>query len=175
MVYLVGEALVGKSPEIAHIDLIIGDKSGPVGTAFAHGMTNVSHGHSPLLAVIRPNLPPKPHTLIIPKVTVKDMGDAEKIFGPAQAAVAKAVADAPFLKGRRMNGLLSVVYLFTQMRKITGESIITIMQQQSFRFNGLSQTILLWIKLCTTKIEQRILSWAFEYHDCGVHPISKSH
>ncbi|MFX0169247.1 MAG: bifunctional 5,6,7,8-tetrahydromethanopterin hydro-lyase/3-hexulose-6-phosphate synthase [Candidatus Hodarchaeota archaeon] len=94
MVYLVGEALVGKGVELAHIDLIIGEKSGPVGTAFAQGMTNVSHGHSPLLAVIRPNLPPKPHTLIIPKVTVKDMGDAEKIFGPAQAAVAKAVADS---------------------------------------------------------------------------------
>jgi bifunctional enzyme Fae/Hps len=94
MVYLIGEALVGKGPEIAHLDLIIGDKKGPVGTAFAHGVTNVSHGHSPLLAVIRPNLPPKPHTLIIPKVTVKDMSDAEKIFGPAQAAVAKAVADA---------------------------------------------------------------------------------
>jgi bifunctional enzyme Fae/Hps len=94
MVYLVGEALLGKSPEIAHIDLIVGDKSGPIGAAFAQGMTNVSQGHSPLLAVIRPNLPPKPHTLIIPKVTVKDMDDVNKIFGPAQAAVAKAVADA---------------------------------------------------------------------------------
>ena len=94
MVYLVGEALVGKGVEIAHIDLIIGEKSGPVGTAFAQGMTNVSRGHSPLLAVIRPNLPPKPHTLIVPKVTVKDMDDVNKIFGPAQAAVAKAVADA---------------------------------------------------------------------------------
>ncbi len=94
MVYLIGEALVGKGPEIAHLDLIIGDKAGPVGTAFAQGVTNVSHGHSPLLAVIRPNLPPKPHTLIIPKVTIKDMEDVNKIFGPAQAAVAKAVADA---------------------------------------------------------------------------------
>ena len=94
MVYLVGEALVGKDAEIAHIDLLIGDKSGPVGTAFAQGMTNVSRGHSPLLAVIRPNLPPKPHTLIIPKVTIKDMDAVNKIFGPAQAAVAKAVADA---------------------------------------------------------------------------------
>ncbi|MDO8055955.1 MAG: formaldehyde-activating enzyme, partial [Candidatus Hermodarchaeota archaeon] len=45
MVYLVGEALVGKGAEIAHIDLLIGEKSGPVGTAFAQGMTNVSHGH----------------------------------------------------------------------------------------------------------------------------------
>jgi bifunctional enzyme Fae/Hps len=51
-------------------------------------------GHTPLLAVIRPNLPPKPHTLLVPKVTVKDINDANKIFGPAQAAVAKAVADA---------------------------------------------------------------------------------
>ncbi|MDD1717481.1 MAG: formaldehyde-activating enzyme, partial [Methanoregulaceae archaeon] len=32
--YLVGEALVGEGPELAHIDLIIGDKEGPVGAAF---------------------------------------------------------------------------------------------------------------------------------------------
>lgn len=92
--YLIGEALVGKGNEVAHIDLIIGEKNGPVGQAFASGLANLSVGHTPLLAVIRPNLPPKPFTLIIPKVTVKDMEEAGKIFGPAQAAVAKAVADA---------------------------------------------------------------------------------
>jgi len=92
--YLVGEALVGKVPELAHIDLIVGEKDGPVGQAFANGLSNVSAGHTPLLAVIRPNLPSKPFTLIVPKVTVKDMDQASKIFGPAQAAVAKAVADA---------------------------------------------------------------------------------
>jgi bifunctional enzyme Fae/Hps len=92
--YLVGEALLGREPEIAHIDLIIGDKNGPVGVAFANGLTTLSAGHTPLLAVIRPNLPPKPFTLIVPKVTVKDMEQAAKVFGPAQAAVAKAVADA---------------------------------------------------------------------------------
>ena len=54
----------------------------------------LSAGHTPLLAVIRPNLPPKPHTLIVPKVTTKNMEDTTKIFGPAQAAVAKAVADS---------------------------------------------------------------------------------
>ncbi|MEM3381557.1 MAG: bifunctional 5,6,7,8-tetrahydromethanopterin hydro-lyase/3-hexulose-6-phosphate synthase [Candidatus Bathyarchaeia archaeon] len=84
--YLIGEALVGKEPEVAHVDLIIGSKDGPVGQAFA--------GHTPLLAVIRPNLPSKPYTLIIPKVTVKDISEAAKIFGPAQAAVAKAIADS---------------------------------------------------------------------------------
>jgi bifunctional enzyme Fae/Hps len=93
-VYLIGESLVGEGNEVAHIDLMIGDKDGPVGQAFANGMTNLSAGHTPLLAVIRPNLPPKPHTLIVPKVTVKNMEDTSKIFGPAQAAVAKAIADS---------------------------------------------------------------------------------
>ncbi len=93
-VYLIGEALVGEGDEVAHVDLLIGDKDGPVGEAFASGMSNLSAGHTPLLAVIRPNLPPKPHTLLIPKVTVRNLEEVEKIFGPAQAAVAKAVADS---------------------------------------------------------------------------------
>lgn len=92
--FMIGEALVGEGNEVAHIDLTIGRKSGPVGQAFLNGLTQLSQGHTPLLAVIRPNLIPKPATLIIPKVTVKNLDDAGKIFGPAQAAVAKAVADA---------------------------------------------------------------------------------
>jgi len=93
-IYLIGEALIGEGNEVAHIDLLMGDKNGPVGDAFAAGLCNLSAGHTPLLAVIRPNLPPKPHTLLVPKVTVKNFQDVSKIFGPAQAAVAKAVADA---------------------------------------------------------------------------------
>jgi bifunctional enzyme Fae/Hps len=92
--YLIGESLVGEGNEVAHVDLMVGDKAGPVGQAFAMGLTTLSAGHTPLLAVVRPNLPPKPHTLIVPKVTVKNMEDTGKIFGPAQAAVAKAIADA---------------------------------------------------------------------------------
>jgi bifunctional enzyme Fae/Hps len=92
--YLVGEALIGDGAEVAHVDLLVGDKGGPVGEAFASGLSTLSAGHTPLLAVIRPNLPTKPHTLLVPKVTVKNMGQVGKIFGPAQAAVAKAVADA---------------------------------------------------------------------------------
>lgn len=92
--YLIGEALVGEGNEVAHIDLMIGRKNGPVGQAFAFGMVNMSVGHTPLLGVVRPNLPSKPYTLIIPKVTVKNMEQANKIFGPAQSGVAKAVADA---------------------------------------------------------------------------------
>ena len=92
--YLIGESLLGEGNEVAHIDLMIGDKNGPIGQAFANGMSQLSAGHTPVLAVIRPNLPPKPHTLIVPKVTIKNMEDTGKIFGPAQAAVAKAIADS---------------------------------------------------------------------------------
>ena len=92
--YLVGEALVGDGAELAHIDLLMGDKNGPIGTAFANAISQLSIGHTPLLAVVRPNLLTKPVTLVIPKVTLKDMHQVNEMFGPVQAAVAKAVADS---------------------------------------------------------------------------------
>jgi 5,6,7,8-tetrahydromethanopterin hydro-lyase len=89
----IGEALVGEGNEIAHIDLLIGTKTGPVGTAFANALANQSAGHSNLLAVLTPNLIAKPATVLITKVTIKGMKQAVQMFGPAQYAVAKAVAD----------------------------------------------------------------------------------
>ena len=89
----IGEALVGDGNEIAHIDLLIGSKNGPVGVAFANALANQSHGHSNLLAVLEPNLICKPATVLITKVTIKGMKQAVQMFGPAQYAVAKAVAD----------------------------------------------------------------------------------
>jgi len=89
----VGEALVGEGNEVAHIDLLIGDKGGPVGTAFANALARQSAGHSNLLAVLTPNLAVKPATVMISKVTIKGAGQAVQMFGPAQKGVAKAVAD----------------------------------------------------------------------------------
>ena len=90
----VGESLVGDGNEIAHIDLLIGSKDGPVGTAFANALARQSDGHSNLLAVLEPNLAVKPATVMITKVTIKGMRQAVQMFGPAQVAVAEAVADA---------------------------------------------------------------------------------
>src|SRR6188472_4578984 len=90
----IGEALVGEGNEVAHIDLLIGDKAGPVGVAFANALANQSSGHSNLLAVLTPNLICKPATVMITKVTIKGAKQAVQMFGPAQAAVAKAVTDA---------------------------------------------------------------------------------
>lgn len=90
----VGEALTGEGNEIAHIDLLIGSKDGPVGVAFANALARQSEGHSNLLAVLTPNLAVKPSTVMITKVTIKGAKQAVQMFGPAQAAVAKAVADS---------------------------------------------------------------------------------
>lgn len=94
MSMFIGEALVGDGNEVAHIDLLIGDKAGPVGVAFANALANQSAGHSSLLAVIAPDLICKPATVMITKVTIKGAKQAVQMFGPAQAAVARAVADS---------------------------------------------------------------------------------
>ena len=91
---MVGEALVGDGNEVAHIDLLIGSKGGPLGEAFAAALTNQRQGHTNLLAVVAPNLPAKPDTIMSNKVTLKGEAQVGQMFGPAQAAVARAVVDS---------------------------------------------------------------------------------
>src|SRR5574337_1284245 len=91
---MVGESLAGDGNEVAHIDLMIGPKSGPVGAVFAQRLAQQSAGHSALLAVVAPNLLAKPATVMFNKVTIKGANQAVQMFGPAQAAVAKAVVDS---------------------------------------------------------------------------------
>jgi 5,6,7,8-tetrahydromethanopterin hydro-lyase len=90
----IGEALVGDGNEVAHIDLMIGSKDGAVGSAFANALARQSEGHTNLLAVIAPNLICKPATVLVTKVTIKGSKQVLQMFGPAQAAVARAVADS---------------------------------------------------------------------------------
>ena len=92
--YLNGEALVGDGNEVAHIDLLIGDKEGAIGQAFANALANQVEKHTPLFALVAPNMVCKPITMILPKVSIKNLEDATRIFGPAQKAVAMAVADS---------------------------------------------------------------------------------
>jgi 5,6,7,8-tetrahydromethanopterin hydro-lyase len=92
--FMIGESLVGDGNEVAHIDLIIGSKSGPAGAAFVEGLSKQREGHSTLLAVVTPNLPAKPDTILFNKVTIKGATQAVQMFGPAQAAVARAVVDS---------------------------------------------------------------------------------
>jgi 5,6,7,8-tetrahydromethanopterin hydro-lyase len=90
---MVGESLVGEGNEVAHIDLIMGPRGSAAETAFCNGLINQKEGHNALLAVVAPNLPCKPNTLMFNKVTIKGAKQAVQMFGPAQRGVAMAVAD----------------------------------------------------------------------------------
>ncbi len=91
---LVGELLVGDGNEIAHIDLIMGPRGSTAESAFANALVNNKDGFTTLLAVVAPNLLCKPNTILFNKVTIKGAKQAVQMFGPAQHAVAKAVADS---------------------------------------------------------------------------------
>lgn len=91
---LIGESLVGDGNEVAHIDLLIGPRGSAAETAFCNALTNNKDGFTSLLAVIAPNLLTKPNTILFNKVTIKGAKQAVQMFGPAQHAVALAVADS---------------------------------------------------------------------------------
>ena len=91
---MVGESLVGDGNEVAHVDLLIGPRGSAVESAFCNALTNNKDGFTALLAVIAPNLACKPNTVMFNKVTIKGAKQAVQMFGPAQAAVARAVVDS---------------------------------------------------------------------------------
>ena len=83
--FFIGESLVGDGNEVAHIDLIIGSKSGPAGSAFVHALSNQKDGFSTLLAVVTPNLPEAEVLLGRPIRTLDERRqaarDLPKLFG----------------------------------------------------------------------------------------------
>jgi 5,6,7,8-tetrahydromethanopterin hydro-lyase len=91
---MIGEALVGDGNEVAHIDLLMGPRGSAAETAFCNTLTNNKDGFTALLAVVAPNLVCKPATVMFNKVTMKNATQAVQMFGPAQRAVAMAVADS---------------------------------------------------------------------------------
>ena len=91
---LIGESLVGEGNEVAHVDLIMGPRGSAAETAFCNGLVNNKDGFTSLLAVVAPNLLAKPNTMMFNKVTIKGAKQAVQMFGPAQRAVAMAVADS---------------------------------------------------------------------------------
>jgi 5,6,7,8-tetrahydromethanopterin hydro-lyase len=114
---LIGEALVGSGPEIAHIDLVIGAKGSSVEQAFVNSLAMPRQGHTPLLAVVTPNLPSKPSTLMVNKVTMKHANQAIMMFGPAQHAVAMAVMDSVaegIIPKSKVEDILIIVSVFIE-------------------------------------------------------------
>ena len=111
----VGESLVGNRAELAHIDLLIGSKDGPVGDAYARALTHPAKGREGLQVILEPNMQVKPATIMIPTVKVTSLRHASLTYGPAQAAVAKAVmkcVEDGILPKEAAEDLLIVVNVF---------------------------------------------------------------
>jgi 5,6,7,8-tetrahydromethanopterin hydro-lyase len=90
----IGESYVGSGKEAAHINTVLGERSGPVGTSWASALATPSRGHAPFVAVIRPGIPVQPPTLFVNKSAIRTERHAEMTWGAAQAGVAAGVADA---------------------------------------------------------------------------------
>lgn len=91
--YQVGESFVGSGANAAHINTVLGSRSGPVGTAWATALATPSAGHVPFMAVMRPGVPVKPPTLFVTKAAPEGDEHGLMIWGPAQAGVAAGVGD----------------------------------------------------------------------------------
>jgi 4-hydroxy-tetrahydrodipicolinate synthase len=89
-----GTATEGEDYEKAGIDLIVGAKDGPVGLAYARQLTHPRHGYEALTTIAEPNLTVKPSTLIVPTIELLNLRQASMVYGPTQAAVAKAILDS---------------------------------------------------------------------------------
>ena len=88
-----GTGRAGEGVEAVQIDLLCGRKEGSVGEAWAYQLTYPRHGFEALTTILEPNLSVRPSTLIVPTNELRDLRQANMIYGPVQNAVAKAIVD----------------------------------------------------------------------------------
>ncbi len=87
----IGEGFAGEGPEAAHLNTLLGLRSGPLGTAFATALASPTTGHIPFLVVWAPNVPVTPATLFINKSAIASDRHGELTWGAAQAGVGLGV------------------------------------------------------------------------------------
>jgi 5,6,7,8-tetrahydromethanopterin hydro-lyase len=86
--------LIGSSTSgPAHVDLLIGRRGGPLETAWAVALTAPRAGAPALVVELRPGLPVRPATLLTVAAGAPERHQG-LVTGPAQAAVAAAIARA---------------------------------------------------------------------------------
>jgi 5,6,7,8-tetrahydromethanopterin hydro-lyase len=89
-----GVAFVGTGPEAAHVNTALGEKGGPVETAWVTALATPREGHVAFVVAAQPGLAVKPMTLFVNKSTIASDAHAQLTGGPAQAGVASGVLDA---------------------------------------------------------------------------------
>lgn len=91
----VGEGFAGDGANAAHINTVLGEKSGPVGGAFVTTLGSPKVGHIPFLVVWKPNVPVTPATLFVNKAAIANDRHGELTWGAAQAGVAHGSPNMP--------------------------------------------------------------------------------
>ncbi len=90
----IGESFIGSGPNAAHINVMVGPKTGPVGHAWAGALSSPTKGHLPFMVVLQPGVPVKPMTAFINKADLRGDTHESMTWGPAQAGVARGVQEA---------------------------------------------------------------------------------
>jgi len=89
----VGESFASPgTADVAHINLLLGVKDGPVGKAVKDTLANPREGHEPVLVKFE-GKEIKPKTMLTPTVTVRSEQQAELVYVYAMSGVAKAIKD----------------------------------------------------------------------------------
>ena len=91
---LIGEGFAGDGANAAHINIIIGPRNGPVGTAWATSLATPSAGHVPFMAVAAPGVPIRPFTLFVNKAAIENDRHGGLTWGAAQAGLAAGMGEA---------------------------------------------------------------------------------
>ncbi len=88
-----GTGMNGGGVEKVQVDLVAGSKESSIGAVYAEQATHPRYGHEALTGILEPNLMIRPLTLIVPIVQLKNLRQANMVYGPGQAAVGKAIID----------------------------------------------------------------------------------
>jgi 4-hydroxy-tetrahydrodipicolinate synthase len=111
----VGEGFASPSTaEIAHIDLALGMKDGPVGRVFQEVLNNPVPGHKPIIVKFNEK-EIKPRTLLIPTVMVRNVRQEKFVYEYAMKGVAKAILDSitdGILPSELLDDLVMVAHVF---------------------------------------------------------------
>ena len=90
----IGESFVGEGADAAHVNTVLGQRGGPVETAWVTALATPRAGHTPFVATLQPGVAVRPHTLFVNKAAIDGARHAGLTWGAAQAGVAAGVMDA---------------------------------------------------------------------------------
>lgn len=90
----IGESFAGEGVDAAHVNTVLGDRSGPVGAAWAAGLAGPSMGHAGFMVTGQPGVAAVPPTLFVNKAPIANPDHGTMTWGPAQAGVAQGIARA---------------------------------------------------------------------------------